>query len=58
MQPISYACHQFPLEVIRHAVWLYLGFTLSYQDVEDDVNGKVQYRSVGQTQTGSGRVMR
>src|SRR4028118_1421333 len=35
MQPILYARHQFPAEVIRHAVWLYLRFTLSYRDVED-----------------------
>src|SRR5918995_682277 len=35
MQPISYARHQFPAEVIRHAVWLYLRFTLSYRDVEE-----------------------
>src|SRR4051794_34367262 len=24
MQPISYARHQFPAEIIRHATWLYL----------------------------------
>src|SRR5262249_37768020 len=35
MKPISYACHRFPRDVIRHAVWLYLRFTLSYRDVED-----------------------
>jgi transposase-like protein len=35
MQPISYARHQFPPEIIRHAVWLYLRFTLSYRDVEE-----------------------
>ena len=35
MSPISYARHQFPPDVIRHAVWLYLRFTLSYRDVED-----------------------
>jgi len=35
MQPISYACHQFPAEIILHAVWLYLRFTLSYRDVEE-----------------------
>ena len=35
MQPISYARHQFPAEVIRHAVWMYLRFTLSYRDVEE-----------------------
>jgi transposase-like protein len=35
MKPISYAHHRFPPEVIRHAVWLYLRFTLSYRDVED-----------------------
>src|SRR5215217_5047674 len=35
MLPISYARHQFPPEVIQHAVWLYLRFTLSYRDVEE-----------------------
>src|SRR6266851_3152232 len=35
MPPISYARHQFPPVVIRHAVWIYLRFTLSYRDVED-----------------------
>src|SRR5918994_5769021 len=34
MQPVSYACHQFPAEIIRHAIWRYLRFTLSYRDVE------------------------
>src|ERR1700727_3887140 len=31
---ISFARHQFPPAVIRHAVWLYMRFTLSYRDVE------------------------
>jgi transposase-like protein len=35
MKPISYARHRFPPDVIRHAVWLYVRFTLSYRDVED-----------------------
>jgi putative transposase len=35
MQPVSYARHQFPPEIIRYAVWLYLRFTLSYRDVEE-----------------------
>jgi transposase-like protein len=35
MQPVSYARHQFPPEIIQHTVWLYLRFTLSYRDVED-----------------------
>ncbi len=35
MQPISYARYQFPAEIIRYAVWLYLRFTLSYRDVEE-----------------------
>jgi transposase-like protein len=35
MKPISYARHRFPPDVIRHAVRLYLRFTLSYRDVED-----------------------
>ena len=35
MQRISYDRHRFPPDVIRHAVWLYLRFTLSYRDVEE-----------------------
>ena len=32
---ISFARHQLPPAIIRHAVWLYVRFTLSYRDVED-----------------------
>src|ERR1700749_3005013 len=32
---ISFARRQFPPAIIRHAVWLYHRFTLSYRDVED-----------------------
>jgi hypothetical protein len=32
---ISLARRQFPPVIIRHAVWLYVRFTLSYRDVED-----------------------
>jgi hypothetical protein len=32
---ISFASHQFPPDIIRHAVWLYMRFTLSHRDVED-----------------------
>src|SRR3954447_12339389 len=35
MKPISFARHRFPPDIIRHAVWLYLRFTLSYRDVEE-----------------------
>lgn len=35
MQLSSCARHHFPPEVIRHAVWLYLRFTLSDCDVEE-----------------------
>ena len=35
MKPLSYARPQFPPDIIRHAVWLYLRFTLSFRDVED-----------------------
>ena len=35
MTRISFARHQFPPAIIRHTVWLYLRFTLSYRDVED-----------------------
>ena len=35
MRIISFKRHRFPPEIIRHAVWLYARFTLSYRDVED-----------------------
>ena len=35
MRTISFTRHRFPPDVIRHAVWLYARFTLSYRDVED-----------------------
>src|SRR4051812_16337369 len=35
MAPLSYRRHRFPAEIIRHAIWLYLRFTLSYRDVEE-----------------------
>jgi putative transposase len=33
--PLSYRRHRFPPEIIQHAIWLYLRFTLSYRDVEE-----------------------
>ena len=35
MAEISYHRHRFPPAIIRHAVWVYLRFTLSYRDVEE-----------------------
>ena len=35
MAEISYRRHRFPPEIIQHAIWLYLRFTLSYRDVEE-----------------------
>jgi len=35
MRPVSFKRHRFPPEVIRHAVWLYFRFTLSFRDVEE-----------------------
>ena len=35
MRTISFTRHRFPPDIIRHAVWLYTRFTLSYRDVED-----------------------
>ena len=32
---ISFARHHFPPAIIRHAVWIYVRFTLSYRDDED-----------------------
>jgi hypothetical protein len=35
MASLCYRRHRFPPEVIRHAIWLYLRFTLSYRNVEE-----------------------
>src|SRR5262249_38082943 len=35
MAPLCYRRHRFPPEIIQHAIWLYLRFTLSYRDFED-----------------------
>src|SRR3984893_10450788 len=35
MTTISYSGYRFPAEIIEHAVWIYLRFTLSYRDVEE-----------------------
>src|SRR5215469_6834756 len=35
MVPLCYRRHRFPPEIIQHAIWLYLRFTLSYRDVEE-----------------------
>src|SRR5215470_2035832 len=35
MAPLCYQRHRFPPEIIQHAIWLYLRFTLSYRDVEE-----------------------
>ena len=35
MAQLSYRRHRFPAEIIQHAIWLYLRFTLSYGDAEE-----------------------
>ena len=35
MQKISYRRHRFYPDIIRHAIWLYFRFTMSYRDVEE-----------------------
>jgi putative transposase len=35
MTLLNYRRHRFPPEIIQHAIWLYLRFTLSYRDVEE-----------------------
>ena len=49
MQKPSYARYRFPPVIIRHAVWLYFRFPLSYRDVEDMLAERgidVSYESV------------
>jgi hypothetical protein len=35
MAPLCYRRHRFPPEIIQHAIWLYLRFTMSNRDVEE-----------------------
>ena len=35
MSPLSYRRHRFPPEIMQHAIWRYLRFTLSYRNVEE-----------------------
>jgi putative transposase len=35
MAPLCHRRHRFPPEIIQHAIWLHLRFTLSYRDVEE-----------------------
>jgi len=35
LRPISFKRHRFPPEIIRHAIWLYARFTLSFRDVQE-----------------------
>ena len=37
MAPLCYLRHRFPPEIIQHAIWLYLRFTLSYSDADEGV---------------------
>jgi transposase-like protein len=37
MATISFVRHQFPPDIIRHAAWLYLRFSLSFRDVQDSL---------------------
>src|SRR5438034_5080827 len=49
MVPLCYRRHRFPAEIIQHAIWLYLRFTLSYRDVEEllaDRGLEISYETV------------
>jgi putative transposase len=35
MRRLSFKRHRFSPEIIRHSIWLYARFTLSYRDIED-----------------------
>jgi len=35
MKPLSFKRHRFPPDIIRHAIWLYAKFTLSFRYVEE-----------------------
>jgi transposase-like protein len=35
MRQLSFKRHRFPPNIIRHSIWLYARFTLSFRDVEE-----------------------
>ncbi len=35
MRQLSFKCYRFPPDIIRHAIWLYARFTLSFRDVKE-----------------------
>ena len=35
MRQLFFKRHRFPPDIIRHSIWLYARFTLSYRDVEE-----------------------
>ena len=35
MIKLNFKHHRFSPEIIRHSIWLYVRFTLSFRDVED-----------------------
>ena len=35
MRQLSFKRHRFPPKIIRHSIWLYARFTLSFRDVEE-----------------------
>ncbi len=37
MRQLSFKRHRFPPDIIRHSVWRYARFTLSFRDVEEMV---------------------
>jgi transposase-like protein len=39
MIKISYSGYRFPPEIIQHAIWLYIRFTLSFRDCRRFVGG-------------------
>src|SRR6202040_4191814 len=49
MGRLCYRSHRFPPEIIQHAIWLYLRFTLSYRDGEELQAGRgldISYETV------------
>ena len=50
MTLLCYRRHRFPPEIIQHAIWLYLRFTLSYHDVEQ-LLADPEYYTVSRIQT-------
>ena len=53
MRQLFFKRHRFPPDIIRHSIWLYARFTLSYRDVEEMLAERVSLLKTSSTKFGA-----